>query len=300
VFGVGFAMAGLVPATTVVTRWFQQRRSVALSVASTGLSVGGILLTPLAKRLLDENGLEAGTPWLGLIFVIGVVPVAWFLVRPDPAAEGWAPDGEVLVADEPPRPVSGVLLHDALRTRFFVCVAVGYILVLGSQVGGIQQMVKLVEERTDPATARLSITVLAATSVVARLLGGRIAQHVPIMGFTATLAAVQAGAMLWLGLADTTALIFGSIILFGLTIGNILMLQPLLIAERFGVLDYPKIYSRSSFLSMIGTAAGPFLLGWLYDQSGSYRMPYAIGAALSLLGALVLSRGGPAEVASDE
>ncbi|MDX2381801.1 MAG: MFS transporter, partial [Acidimicrobiia bacterium] len=95
-FGFGFAMAGLVPATTVVTRWFQQRRSVALSVASTGLSVGGILLTPLAKRLLDDRGLEAGTPWLGLIFVLGVVPAAWFLVRPDPAAEGWAPDGEAL------------------------------------------------------------------------------------------------------------------------------------------------------------------------------------------------------------
>ena len=39
-FGVGFAAAGLVPATTVVTRWFHVRRSVALSVASTGLSVG--------------------------------------------------------------------------------------------------------------------------------------------------------------------------------------------------------------------------------------------------------------------
>ena len=85
VFGVGFAMAGLVPATTVVTRWFQARRSVALSVASTGLSVGGIVLTPIAKRLLDDRGLEAGTPWRGLIFVIGVVPVAWFLVRPDQA-----------------------------------------------------------------------------------------------------------------------------------------------------------------------------------------------------------------------
>ena len=298
-FGFGFAMAGLVPATTVVTRWFHERRSVALSVASTGLSVGGILLTPIAKRLLDERGLEAGTPWLGLIFVIGIVPVAWFLVRPDPAAEGWAPDGEVLVADEPPPPVTGILWHEAIRTRFFVALAVGYILVLGSQVGGIQQMVKLVEDRTDAATARLAITVLAATSVVARLVGGRIAQHVPIMGLTAALAAVQAVAMLSLGLAETTVAIFASIVLFGVTIGNILMLQPLLIAERFGVLDYPKIYSRASFLAMVGTAAGPFLLGWLYDVSGAYRTPYAVAAGLSLMGAFVLTRGGPAVERSD-
>ena len=58
VFAAGWAAAGLVPVTTVVTRWFHTRRSVALSVASTGLSVGGIVLTPLAKRLLDEKGAE--------------------------------------------------------------------------------------------------------------------------------------------------------------------------------------------------------------------------------------------------
>ena len=59
-FAVGFASAGLVPATTVVTRWFHRRRSVALSVASTGLSVGGIVLTPVAKALLDDRGSGGG------------------------------------------------------------------------------------------------------------------------------------------------------------------------------------------------------------------------------------------------
>ena len=85
-FGVGFAAAGLVPATTVVTRWFHVRRSVALSVASTGLSVGGIVITPFAKRLLDTRGLEAGTPWLGLVFVVGTVPFA--LVDDPPRSRG--------------------------------------------------------------------------------------------------------------------------------------------------------------------------------------------------------------------
>ena len=55
----------------------------------------------------------------------------------------------------------------------------------------------------------------------------------------------------------TLGLIFASIIVFGLTIGNILMLQPLLIAERFGVRDYPRIFSRSQFIAVAGTAGGP-------------------------------------------
>ena len=48
-YGVGFAAAGLVTVTTVVTRWFHRRRAMAISVASTGLSVGGVLITPAAK-----------------------------------------------------------------------------------------------------------------------------------------------------------------------------------------------------------------------------------------------------------
>jgi MFS family permease len=74
------------------------------------------------------------------------------------------------------------------------------------------------------------------------------------------------------------------------------MLQPLLVAERFGVLDYPRIFSRSQFLTMLGTAGGPLLLGWLYDNAGGYQTSYLVAGACSLTGALVLSAGGPATV----
>ncbi|MFN3239081.1 MAG: MFS transporter, partial [Pseudomonadales bacterium] len=40
-FGVGFAASGLLSATTLITRWFAAKRALALSITSTGLSVGG-------------------------------------------------------------------------------------------------------------------------------------------------------------------------------------------------------------------------------------------------------------------
>jgi hypothetical protein len=96
-------------------------------------------------------------------------------------------------------------------------------------------------------------------------------------------------------------LIFVAIVLFGATIGNILMLQPLLIAERFGVRDYPRIFSRSQLYAVVGTAGGPLLLGAVYDLSGSsYVIPYLIAAACSLAGAIALSFGGSATVGADD
>jgi MFS family permease len=294
VFALGYAGAGLVPATTVVTRWFHAKRAVALSVASTGLSVGGIVITPFAKRFIDEYGMAATTPWLGLFLVVTIVPVSWFLVRPDPEVEGWAPDGMRRAVGEVAPALTGLTFNEAVATKFYKAVTIGYIFALGSQVGGIQQLVKLVEERTDPATARFAVTALAATSVVARLVGGRAVQLMPMMRFAVVIAAVQCLALLGLAFFETTLLIFAAIILFGLTIGNLLMMQPLLIAERFGVRDYPRIYSRSQFIGILGVAGGPLLLGWLYDVSGSYRVPYIAAAACCAVGVGILAVAGPA------
>lgn len=298
VFALGFSGAGLIPVTTVVTRWYHVRRSVALSIASTGLSAGGILITPLAKWLIDDRGLESATPVLGLIWLVGVIPFALWLVRPDPAALGWLPDGERVHTDTAPFVATGTPLHDAVRTRFYVAITLGYVLVLGAQVGGIQQLVKLVELRTDQATAALATIGLAGMSVVARLAGGRLVARLPMAGFTVGLAALQALALVGLAFADSTLMLFAAILVFGMTIGNILMLQPLLIAERFGILDYPRIFSRTQFLGVFGTAGGPLLLGWLYDNAGGYDTSYLVAAGCSLAGSAVLWWGGPATIRS--
>ncbi len=293
-FAAGWALAGLVPMTTVVTRWFHAKRSVALSVASTGLSAGGILITPAAKWLLDRQGLEAGTPWLGAVFVLGIVPITVWLIHPDPAVLGWLPDGDRAEPGGAPPTLIGTPYREAIASRFFLFVTIGYVLALGSQVGGIQQLVKLVEERTTADTAALATLVLAATSVVARLIGGRVISMLPMIPFTGVLAALQMVAMVWLAFAMSTAFIFGAIVLFGATIGNILMLQPLLIAERFGVRDYPRIYSRAQLLGLVGTAGGPLLLGWLHDAAGGYRASYLVAGGLSLAGAVAVLFAGSA------
>jgi MFS family permease len=296
VFAFGFSGAGLIPVTTVVTRWYHVRRSVALSVASTGLSAGGIVLTPAAKWLIDERGLEASTPILGAVWLVGILPFALWLVRPDPARLGWRPDGVRVDADIVVPPPTGVAFADAIRSRFFFCVTLAYALVLGAQVGGIQQLVKLVEDRTDERTAAMATTALAGMSVVARLIGGRLVSRLPIVGFTVALAVGQAASLAALAFAPSAATLFPAIVVFGATVGNILMLQPLIVAERFGVLDYPRIFSRSQFMCMLGTAGGPLLLGWLYDNAGGYETSYLVAATCSFTGSLVLAAGGPATV----
>ena len=289
VLSFGHSFSGLVPATTVVTRWFHTKRSSALAFASTGLSAGGILITPFVKWLLDRHGMPAVAPWLALLWFVGIVPITLLLIRPDPEALGWQPDG-LRSADARPTPVDSTPVSDALRSRFFLVITVGYTLILAAQVGSIQQLVKLVEERESTSVATLATTVLAGASVIARLVGGQLASRISMARLAVGCAAVQGLSMLMLSFVDSLALLLLAIVVFGATVGNLLMLHPLLIGQQFGPAHYPTIFSRSQLFVFVGTAAGPYVLGVLRDATGGYTVAYAVAGALSLIGAVVLPR----------
>lgn len=299
VFAVGFACTAVLPGTTVVTRWFHKRRSVALSIASTGLSVGGLTLTKLASALIDSKGLEAATPWLGLAYVAIVVPVTALFLWPDPAAKGLAPDGEpVPRAGQARAPAAlGVAYDPAIHSRFFVLVTAGFVGIMGAQVGGINQLVKLVTERTGSRSAgAAAVSLLALSSVVARLAGGLVASRVPMGVMTWSLACLQGVALSLLAFATTRGGLLAAAVVLGVSVGNLLMLQPLLLADAFGVRDYPRIFSLNQLVVTAGIAGGPFLLGSLHDAA-SYRVAYLVAAALSVTGAVCVAAAGSVRAA---
>ena len=294
-YALGWSASGMGPVTTVVTRWFHVRRASALAVASTGLSMGGIVVTPFIKWILDTQGIRNGSPWLALIWFCGTVPVTLILLRAFPQPYGWLPDGARAAPGDVAN-ISGTPLADAVRSRFFKAITFGYIFALGAQVGGALQLVKLVEERTDRSTATLATIALSSMSIISRFVAGRIIPKVNMTRFTVGLATLQGLSMASIALNESRIGLLLSIALFGITIGNMVMMQSLLLAERFGVRDYPRIAARSGLISFSGTALGPLLLGWLYDVAGGYRAAYLAAAICSLLGAAMFSFAGPASV----
>jgi predicted MFS family arabinose efflux permease len=99
--------------------------------------------------------------------------------------------------------------------------------------------------------------------------------------------------------ATTRSALLGATVLFGATIGNLLMLQPLVVADAFGVRDYPRIFSLSQLIMTLGIAAGPFLLGALHDASG-YRVAYLVAAGVSVTGSVILLAAGPVSKVKEE
>ena len=286
-FGIGHACAALVPATTLVARWFHARRAIALSVASTGLSIGGVLVTPASVSLIASVGLEGAAPWLALAWLLGIVPVTALVVRAAPDA------GHPQPSDPAPGRVeieSGWTRAEAVRSRFFLLVTLAWVLLMLAQVGGISHLFNLVATRSDAAVGASAVSLMASASIVGRFVGGWLISRFDTRVFALVCVVGQAASMSLLALAATPTLLLVAAGLFGSTVGNLLMLQPLLLAEAFGVRDYGRIFSLSQLLTTLGVAAGPALLGLLYDGFGGYTPAFglavcaSVGALLALLG----------------
>jgi MFS family permease len=285
-FGAGNACVSLIPATTLLTRWFDERsRPIALSFASTGLSVGGVVLTPLSVALLEEWPLERAMPALGFVYCAGIVAITYTLVRSWPAASPGV------------RPTSlesfgGTPYVVARRHRFFILLTAAYMLLMAGQVGGIAHLFARGVGVVGAFDASIAVSVLATASVVGRLIGGWLVGFVAYKPFTAFNLAGQAAGLFAVGLADDTVGLWAGAALFGVTVGNLLMLQPLMLAQSFGVADYPRIFGVSQAATTLGVAGGPTLIGLLYEQGG-YGFAFGAVATLSIVALGLLWGAGP-------
>src|SRR5436190_10061243 len=93
VMALAFGMGAALAVGSIMSRWFIHHRAKAVSLSSTGVSLGGATLVPLGTLLIGKGGLELGAPVLGALVIIVALPVLWLAVVADPAEMGLQPDG---------------------------------------------------------------------------------------------------------------------------------------------------------------------------------------------------------------
>jgi MFS family permease len=294
IFGCGFSASSYLPGTAVIVALFDKDRARALALALTGGSVGGVVVAPVLTKILDSHGLTETAPWLGLAFlVLAGLPVV-VVIRGRLAAPVASQDGATPETPETPvipviPVIPGVSYAEAVRSSAFVLVTVCFAILLADQVGTQVQIVSI-GSAMGVANAGIAVSIMASATIAGRLIGAFVLSRLPVVGFSAVMGVLQAGSFAALAvLPGMFGLVVGTV-LFGITIGNLTVLIPLVIVELFGLTDYPRIYAVSQFGASIGTAGGPAALAALHSGFGSYRAPLLILAVVSSLAAAALTR----------
>jgi MFS family permease len=288
IFGCGFSASSYLPGTAVIVALFDQDRARALAVALTGGSVGGVVVAPVLTKILDSHGLAATAPWLGLAFlVLAGLPVV-VVIRGRLAAPVASQD-EATPGTPGTQGTPGVSYAEAVRSTAFVLVTVCFAILMADQVGTQVQIVSI-GSAMGVRNAGIAVSIMASATIAGRLIGALVLSRLPVVGFSVVMGVLQGGSFAALAvLPGMFGLVVGTV-LFGITIGNLTVLIPLVVVELFGLTDYPRIYAVSQFGASIGTAAGPAALAALHSGFGSYRAPLLILAVVSGLAAAAMTR----------
>ncbi|HAC57697.1 MAG: MFS transporter [Parvibaculum sp.] len=301
-FGIGNAAVAVIPGMTIVARWFTRQRSKAIAYASTGLSLGGILFTPLSATLVERYGLGEAAYWLALVLVLGVVPIALIMLRKSPEAIGLSPDGDPpqRQADGSLVPPDGVGFSEAIRSRFFILCTGAFVFSMMAQVGSLAHQFRLVATRTgDDHVAALAVSIMAASSIAGRLVGGSLLSRIASKNYLYAIYVLQGISFCAFAFADGMVALFIVSAMFGATVGNMQMMQPLIMAEAFGLKAYARILSLAQMITTCANAAGPALLGFLYATAGGYQTAYLVITLSSVLGFACLYAAGPVRALLD-
>jgi MFS family permease len=310
IFGCGFSASSYLPGTAVIVGLFDRDRARALALALTGGSVGGVVVAPLLTRIVDARGLTATAPWLGLAYlVLGGLPVLVFIrghlaaapaasaasaasaaaaAAAAPVGDGQAAAGAVAGAPAGGAP-PGVSYAVAVRSAAFVMVTVSFGVLMADQVGTQVQIVAI-GSAMGVGNAGIAVAIMASATIVGRLIGAFALSRLPVIGFSAVMGVLQGASFAVLAFGSGLAGLAAGTVLFGITIGNLTVLIPLVVVELFGLTDYPRIYAVSQFGASVGTAAGPAMLAWLHSGFGSYRVPLLILAGISFAASMAVAR----------
>ena len=312
VMALAYGMGAAVAVGSIMSRWFIHHRAKAISLSSTGVSLGGATLVPLGTFLIGEGGLRLGAPVLGVLVVAVALPVLWLVVVADPQEMGLQADGH----DGP----DGVRLEhrsrvrldtqyriwtrrQAQRTTSFWALLIGFALALATQTAVLIHQLSFLQEPDklgSRSAAALAVTVTTIGSIVARLVVGQfLADKADKRWMTVVLFVGQAAAVLLYLMVSSTVAIYAVALLFGFTIGNVYMMMSLLTAEIFGILSFGTVYGVVSLAGQLGSGLGLVFMGWAHDATDSYTVPFVVLALVNLIAAVIITfaRPTPTEVA---
>jgi MFS family permease len=141
----------------------------------------------------------------------------------------------------------------------------------GAQVGFIVHQISLLEPHLGESCAALTVSATAVAALLGRIALGVLSDRVDLRDLSAFNIGAQGVALVVMATWPSPAIFVAASLVFGLGVGNLITLPPLLAREEFGQRSFGTVFGLVAAPAQVGVALGPGLMGVLHDALGSYR-----------------------------
>ena len=285
VMTLGSNCLGLVVSVPLLSRWFVERRGLAISIVQSANGFGRAASAPVVQLLITAAGWRRSYLVLAGLMAVAIVPI----VRAFPTREPPAPIGSPAArahAVDPSAPVW--TLTAAMRTPHFWLLFAVYLLTgLGSFFVSLHQLAWAIDVGFDPLYAAGVLGTGSLLAVVGTIGTGTISDYIgrevsAILAYLISIIGVVCA--LFVRSPDQHALLWLHACFFGLTWGA---RGPQITAKTADLFQGPHLGAILGVISIgtgLGAGVGAWASGLIFDLSGSYRLAFQLSIASYAVG----------------
>lgn len=291
--GAGWAATSGAAINAMIARWFERDRPKALSLAFNGSSVGGVVFVPLWIALVAQFGFDTAALIVAVAMTAVLWPLAHRFLGSTPADFGFVADGHPLTGEAPPALTPSTSRRRLMCERRFMTISAAFALGLFAQIGIFIHLVARLTPELGGAGAAAAVSLATACAVVGRTLLGLLIGDADRRVAAAGNFILQACGVSLLAFGGGAMSLLAGCVLFGLGVGNLVWLPPLIAQRDFDRNDVNAVVALVVAINQAVFAFAPAVFGALRDLSMGYTLPFALGAGAQIAAAIiVLWRGG--------
>ncbi len=281
-FGNGFGYATPIP---VLSKWFPDRRGLAVGLAVAGYGGGSAILgLPfVGPAMLTAWGWRGTFLALGIIFFVATI-IGAFLLQNPPA--GWKPEGwtpppatakvAATTYDYPP--------SEMVRTPQFPLMWIGYCLGASAGLMTISQLVPFARSIGLPAAAAASALIVGALgNASGRIFSGWLSDAIGRLQTLRLMILVSAIGVVVLAALSEVALVYVILFVVYYCYGTLLSVFPSTTADFFGTknlgINYGWVFTAWGVAGIVGPAIG----GYMFKAYHNYSAAFVAAGVLALI-----------------
>ena len=291
-YGVMFGLAGqgslAAPAMANIARWYDTGRGRAVGIVSSGQALAGIVWPPIFGLVMSAVGWRDMFFWFGVFALCMMLPLCLIVRHKPPSFVGAKIGplaGEASHSQSPAKELP--ITNSALQIRL-CCAIFGCCVAMALPLG---HLVAFVTDRGYPiqnAVQVLSVMLIAAF-VSRAVLIGVISDRIGGLRALFIFSVVQATTLATFTVVYDLLSLYILAVAFGFGYGGLFPIYSVVIRDHMPI---NEIGRRTGVIFLFGAVAmgfGSWMGGYLFDRTGSYTLPFLIGAGFNLVNLGIVS-----------
>ena len=293
---VGQSGTSLTNTGAMLSKWFRRQRGLVIGLNASGMSLGGLILVPLAAFLIIL--IDWRLTWIVLgVMILGTgLPLAYLFLHDDPSRKGLTPDGDPVPETPagsvaPPAPAQPLFANhwrQAFRSwpiwqmsgSYFICGSTTFML-------SVHFVPMAVEEGISPVVAAWIFGLMALLNAIGATGAGWVSDRIggrknwlALVYFCRGCAYVLLVAALLIPGIPVVAGLLVFAVVAGLSWIATAPLTTSLTAEVYGLKSLATISGVAFFFHQLGGFSSVLLAGYLREMTGNYILAFSIAAVL--------------------